>query len=141
MTKVFLAFSQDVYYTIQAQRRCDEMVDVADSKSAARDGVPVRVRSPAPRKTRDLLVSRFSYCRGADSNPFKCNMPAACCCHQCKHWWLPYIFAKQKWQSSPVTGTPFLQSKNGNRVRSPAPVFAEQRWKLPPVTGDACFRK
>ena len=32
------------------KRRCDEMVDVADSKSAASDGVPVRVRSPAPNK-------------------------------------------------------------------------------------------
>ena len=32
VTKVFLAISYDVYYTIQAQRRCDEMVDVADSK-------------------------------------------------------------------------------------------------------------
>ena len=29
--------------------RCDGMVDVADSKSAAGDSVPVRVRSPAPR--------------------------------------------------------------------------------------------
>ena len=30
--------------------RCDEMVDVADSKSAAGDSVPVRVRSPAPKQ-------------------------------------------------------------------------------------------
>jgi len=32
--KVFLAIFPDVYYTIQAQCRCDEMVDVADSKSS-----------------------------------------------------------------------------------------------------------
>ena len=30
--------------------RCEKKVDVADSKSAASDGVPVRVRSPAPIK-------------------------------------------------------------------------------------------
>ena len=30
--------------------RCDGMVDVVDSKSTAGDSVPVRVRSPAPKK-------------------------------------------------------------------------------------------
>ena len=44
-----LAFYSGMYYTIQTPCRCDEMVDVADSKSAASDGVPVRVRSPAPK--------------------------------------------------------------------------------------------
>ena len=39
--------------------RCDEMVDVADSKSAASDGVPVRVRSPAPKKERPTGLSFF----------------------------------------------------------------------------------
>ena len=45
--------------------RCDEMVDVADSKSAAGDSVPVRVRSPAPYRVfiTDLTVvdTRFSF--------------------------------------------------------------------------------
>ena len=38
-----LAFFFRMYYTIQTPRRCDEMVDVADSKSAAGYVVPVRV--------------------------------------------------------------------------------------------------
>ena len=37
------------------------MVDVADSKSAASDGVPVRVRSPAPKKKRESLGSLFFF--------------------------------------------------------------------------------
>ena len=49
LAKLFLAFFRKVYYTIKARCRCDEMVDVADSKSAAGDSVPVRVRSPAPK--------------------------------------------------------------------------------------------
>ena len=60
-----------------------------------------------------------------DSNPSKCNMPGACCCHQFKNWWLLYIFAKQKWQSSPVTSTPIQRSGNGKGVRSPARRFSE----------------
>ena len=43
-----LAISTSMYYNTLVISRCDEMVDVADSKSAASDGVPVRVRSPAP---------------------------------------------------------------------------------------------
>ena len=53
--KLLLAFFNDVYYTKQAICRCDEMVDVADSKSAASDGVPVRVRSPAPKKNATMI--------------------------------------------------------------------------------------
>ena len=33
--KLFLAFFRKVYYTIKAPCRCDEMVDVADSKCAS----------------------------------------------------------------------------------------------------------
>ena len=36
--------------------RCDGMVDVVDSKSTASDGVPVRVRSPAPNQYNPNLV-------------------------------------------------------------------------------------
>ena len=43
------AFFKVLYYSKWAMCRCDEMVDVADSKSAAGDSVPVRVRSPAPK--------------------------------------------------------------------------------------------
>ena len=49
--------------------RCDGMVDVADSKSAAGDSVPVRVRSPAPRA--EDLRRRFSalFFERAKENP------------------------------------------------------------------------
>ena len=47
----------------------------------------------------------FVLVRVQDSNPFKCRCPVDICGHQFKNWWQPYIFAKQKWQSSPVTGT------------------------------------
>ena len=40
-------FPESVLYCRSACR-CDGMVDVVDSKSTASDGVPVRVRSPAP---------------------------------------------------------------------------------------------
>ena len=47
---ISLAFFSGMCYSIQAKSlcRCDGMVDVVDSKSTASDGVPVRVRSPAP---------------------------------------------------------------------------------------------
>ena len=42
-------FPESVLYC-KSTCRCDGMVDVVDSKSTASDGVPVRVRSPAPDK-------------------------------------------------------------------------------------------
>ena len=39
-----------VYYNIFVPAGVMELVDVVDSKSTASDGVPVRVRSPAPQK-------------------------------------------------------------------------------------------
>ena len=51
--------------------RCDGMVDVVDSKSTAGDSVPVRVRSPAPKKQIPIGVSAFLlFCWG-------------CCCGRC----------------------------------------------------------
>ena len=51
--KFFLAFSLQVCYSVPVSIcRCDGMVDVVDSKSTASDGVPVRVRSPAPRRSK-----------------------------------------------------------------------------------------
>ena len=44
-----------------------ELVDVVDSKSTAGDSVPVRVRSPAPKKQIPEWVSAFLLCR-SDSN-------------------------------------------------------------------------
>ena len=38
-----------------------ELADVADSKSAGSDTVPVRVRSPAPEKPNALLGIRFLF--------------------------------------------------------------------------------
>ena len=56
--------------------RCDGMVDVVDSKSTAGDSVPVRVRSPAPKKQRPHVGSLLSYRqKGMDSNRSKCNSP------------------------------------------------------------------
>ena len=31
-----------------------------------------------------------------DLNPSECNTPVGCCCHQCKHWWLPLFSPKAK---------------------------------------------
>ena len=45
-----LAIFQTLYYNIWVNAGVMELVDVADSKSAAGDSVPVRLRSPAPRK-------------------------------------------------------------------------------------------
>ena len=59
--------------------RCDEMVDVADSKSAAGDSVPVRVRSPAPKKQIPIRVSAFLHVEGDELEPIKCNSPVDCC--------------------------------------------------------------
>ena len=36
-----------------------ELVDVVDSKSTASDGVPVRVRPPAPKRKTRICVSSF----------------------------------------------------------------------------------
>ena len=86
--------------------RCDEMVDVADSKSAASDGVPVRVRSPAP-ITKAPLPGCLCYWSGkADANPSECKCPVDTRCHRLKSRWLPYTPAG---------------NGCGNRVRSPAP--------------------
>ena len=54
------------------------MVDVADSKSAASDGVPVRVRSPAPIKNALLMECVFIF-EVVDSNPLKCDRPVDTC--------------------------------------------------------------
>ena len=59
--------------------RCDGMVDVVDSKSTAGDSVPVRVRSPAPKKRTPTGGSLFWYPGGTDSNRSKCNSPVDCC--------------------------------------------------------------
>ena len=47
-----------------------ELVDVVDSKSTAGDSVPVRVRSPAPKKKREAKASLFFFAVGVptDSN-------------------------------------------------------------------------
>ena len=103
-------------YTILNEQscRCDEMVDVADSKSAASDGVPVRVRSPAPTKeSTPSGVLSFVYGWGSDSNPFQCNMPAAYCCRQLKSWRLPYSIRVRSLPGK-------IRSPAGRRVRSPA---------------------
>ena len=49
--------------------RCDGMVDVADSKSAAGDSVPVRVRSPAPRAEDLRRRSSALFFERAKDNP------------------------------------------------------------------------
>ena len=37
-----------------------------------------------------------------DSNNQKCSMPVACCCHQCKHWWLLLFCRRQNANESPA---------------------------------------
>ena len=49
--------------------RCDGMVDVADSKSADGDIVPVRVRSPAPRAADLRRRSAALFFERAKENP------------------------------------------------------------------------
>ena len=116
-------------------------VDTRDLKSLAVKSVPVRVRLPAPIK-RTPKGRLFYWCRQPqDSNPFRCNMPVACCCHQFKNWWLPYILRskmaiesghrhqlgyKTQYRKNGYFARMIavLQSKNGNRVRSPAPHFS-----------------
>ena len=59
--KLSLAFWKEIDYTIKVNScRCDGMVDVVDSKSTASDGVPVRVRSPAPKAENATLWVAFS---------------------------------------------------------------------------------
>ena len=50
--KLFLAIWDRIYYTIRAYAGVMELVDVADSKSAGSDTVPVRARSPAPSRSK-----------------------------------------------------------------------------------------
>ena len=47
-SKFTLAFLEKLLYTVLVIAGVMELVDVVDSKSTASDGVPVRVRSPAP---------------------------------------------------------------------------------------------
>ena len=53
---VFLAKARRVLYNTRERAGVMEFVDVVDSKSTASDGVPVRVRPPAPRKKPDLFT-------------------------------------------------------------------------------------
>jgi len=39
-------------------------------------------------------------------------MPVACCCHQCKHWWLPIFSRRENANESPV-GSPHNQHSFG----------------------------
>ena len=107
--KLSLAFWKEIDYTIKVNScRCDGMVDVVDSKSTASDGVPVRVRSPAPKaKERHPLGGVLCFfVPVSDSNPFQCQMPVAFGCHQFKNWWQPYDLPPKgaNRPSSPVTG-------------------------------------
>ena len=74
-----LDFPNDSYYNPPVPAGMMELVDVADSKSAASDGVPVRLRLPAPRrrtlrtaqKNQSLAAAGFSSAvlRGASFSP------------------------------------------------------------------------
>ena len=46
--QIVLAFLKKLVYTVFVPAGVMELVDVVDSKSTASDGVPVRVRPPAP---------------------------------------------------------------------------------------------
>ena len=105
--KKSLAFWKEIDYTIKVNScRCDGMVDVVDSKSTASDGVPVRVRSPAPKKAERLCALLFLI-PVSDSNPFQCQMPVAWGGHQLTKLVASIRFAPK--------------GQIGHRVRSPAP--------------------
>ena len=82
------------------------MVDVVDSKSTAGDSVPVRVRSPAPVKERDLLISLFYLLLG---NRTRTQFNAICRRHiaatSSKTGGYLNFLPGRKCKSSPVTGT------------------------------------
>ena len=79
--------------------RCDEMVDVADSKSAASDGVPVRVRSPAPKKQIPEPGICF-FASWADENPSNCNTPVGCCSFPARRERHLYFLRRRKCKST-----------------------------------------
>ena len=57
-----LAIPMGMYYTKRATPAgVMELVDVADSKSAAGDSVPVRVRSPAPHRSKVRFAPTFFF--------------------------------------------------------------------------------
>ena len=74
--------------------------------------VQVRVLSPAPINKGRQKPPLIYWCSRWDSNPSKCNMPVAYCCHQFKNWWLhlssPIPGRRRK--SSPVVSTKTLET-------------------------------
>ena len=60
-SNVSLAKVGKVLYNTLENAGVMELVDVVDSKSTASDGVPVRVRPPAPNKKERLLASLFYF--------------------------------------------------------------------------------
>ena len=68
-------------------------IKVALRRAVARNSPPdccikwVRVRCPAiTKRTAPQRGAVLFVCGARDSNPPKCNMPVACCCHQFKNW-------------------------------------------------------
>ena len=70
----------------------------------------------------------FSYWQRRDSNQFRCNSPAGCCCHQFKNRWLPYFSPKAKRQSNPSSNPPSRQ-RNWNLWGCPKPPLCKGRWQ------------
>ena len=93
---------QSVLYYLSTCR-CDEMVDVADSKSAAGDSVPVRVRSPAPIRKGRQNASLFLLIIGVGREPISMRLSGGQSLDSGLTESTPY--EAQPRQSSPVTGT------------------------------------
>ena len=114
-----LLFSKKCTILIEHTCRCDEMVDVADSKSAASDGVPVRVRSPAPKNPDPTGVGIFLLAGRRTRT---------------------HLTADVRWTSAcrRLDGgntIMFCAEENANRVRSPAPT---KRERLTPLSFRLC---
>ena len=69
MSSLLVLSYEDFRELLDKMCRCDGMVDVADSKSAAGDSVPVRVRSPAPRAEDLRRRSSALFFERAKKNP------------------------------------------------------------------------
>ena len=95
---------QQAYELNKHTCRCDEMVDVADSKSAASDGVPVRVRSPAPIRKGRLIASLFLLAVAAGREPIEMQQSGGLLLDPGSTGSTPlFLPSGQKRKSSPVT--------------------------------------
>ena len=82
----------------------------------------------------------YFYWRRSDSNRSYRNMPVACCCHQCKHWWLPLFSPPAKMQIESCCLHPKKSTRMPIKSAFGPFLFYRERSALPGISNPSRYR-